>query len=175
MDFSNVKKISISAGDVKQIEINGVQVWKSGYTNLVPTSIDTDGSIFQGKGYIEGYRLSSSGTLSAQNNTVTTGYIKCKSTDIIRMSGAKWQPDVGYVYLSYYDESFALLGSINQGALGDSTSRGNVSKQTKITTENGVTKYEPVFTSNAANVAYFRMNGYGKGVDMIVTINEEIE
>jgi len=41
MDLSNVKKITIDAGEVKQIEINGVIVWKGGYTNLIPTSIDT--------------------------------------------------------------------------------------------------------------------------------------
>ena len=175
MDFGNVKKISIEAGDVKQIEVNGVVIWKSGYTNLVPKSIDIDGSIYQGKGYIDGYRLSSNGSLSSQLNTVTTGYIRCKSTDIIRMAGATWKHNNGYTYLSFFDSSFVLLGSINQGSTGDSTARGSVSGETSITIENGITTFRPVFDSNAASVAYFRLSGQGSGADMIVTVNEAID
>lgn len=160
----------------------------SGYTNLVPTSIDTDGSVYKGVGYIDGYRLSSSGGISAQTNTVTTGFIPCKSTDLIRMSGASWFPPSGNLYLAFYDASFAVLGSINCYVNSSftsgyaSTARGIVKHKgiTSGTTDNHPTQSNGVITfdqyefTDGSAVAYFRVNGIGSGADMIVTVNEEI-
>lgn len=89
MDFSSVKKIVIPEGEVKQIECNGVVLWKGGYTNVLPLATDTDRkTIYQGKGYITGYRLSSSsGSLSANANMRTSGFISAKEGDVIRIKG----------------------------------------------------------------------------------------
>ena len=177
----------------KKLLINGVELHKlfigTKFTNKVPLSIDTDKSIYQGCGYIEGYRLSSSGPLSAQTGTITTGFIPCKSTDLIRMYGVDWFPSSGNGYLSFYDSSFTLLGSVNCYPDADystgylSAARGNVKfKGTDLTptqnhpaVENGVfifNQYE--FKSDADKVAYFRINGNGNPYDMIVTVNEDI-
>jgi hypothetical protein len=194
MDFTKIKKLFIGGLELKQLLINGIQVWKSGYKNWVKYSIDTDGSIYQnGKGYIDGYRLSSSGSLSSQANTVTTGFIPCKSTDLIRMAGVEWLPTIAgtYTYISFFDASFKLLGSLNCQK-GDKTGTGYIGTPRGIvqfenepdnatssalipTKENGVYIMDQYrFKSDADKVAYFRINGYGSGADMIVTVNEEI-
>jgi hypothetical protein len=191
MEFANVKKIVIPEGEVKQIDCNGVMLWKGGYTNLVPTSIDTDGSIYNGTGYIDGYRLSSSGNISSQSYTMTTGFIKCVSTDLIRMSGLSFKTiDAAYNYVCFYDASFTLLGSFNiykDTAISTGyrlTPRGIVycSNVTLPSITNGIITFDNyTFKSDADKVAYVRINGQwengsGKsGADMIVTINEEIE
>ena len=179
LDFSGVKAIAIPEGDVVKIELGGTILWKREPVNLVPTSIDTDGSVYQRAGYISGYRLSSSGGLSSQHNTVTTGFIPFKAGGIVRMAGVSWTQNVGYCYQAFYDSSFTLLGSHSIGAGtfegAAKYQRGNVSGATRITIENGVTTFVPAFSSNADKVAYFRLNGYGSGADMFVTINEEID
>ena len=48
------------------------------YTNQVPLSVDTDGSIFNGKGWLESTRLSSSGVTKAADYVSVTGYIGCR-------------------------------------------------------------------------------------------------
>lgn len=159
--------------------------WNKAYTNLVPTAIDTDGTIYQGTGYIEGYRSNSSGTISAQAKTVTTGFIPCKSTDVIRMAGVSWTLPSGYHYLSFYDSNFTLLGSTsifpgtNSSTGYQHMARGNValkgSSSVLPTIKNGVTTFDHYsFSSDASKVAYVRVNGYGSGANMKVTINEEI-
>lgn len=184
MDFSNVKKITIAAGDVKQIEIDGVVVWKSGHTNLVPTSIDTDGSIYNGCGYVDGYRLSSSGALKAQDNTVTTGFIKATQNDVIRMAGTKWDKTPGYNYIVLYDANFNLLETINRNAAGEGyvsthgwsfLGKGRVDKnKTTVTIENDIAIFN-IGLLSGYEYTYVRISAYGKGEDMVITVNEEIE
>lgn len=190
MNLRDFKKLYIGGIELKQLFINGIQVWKSGFKNWVLFSIDTDGSIYQnGKGYLDGYRLSSSGSISAQGNTVTTGFIPCTSTDLIRMAGVTWKSETGYSYLAFYDANFSLLGSLNCYAKSANSS-GYASARRGIVAfknsgyaeadihpreENGVVIFDHyTFSSDANKVAYFRLSGRGKGSDMIVTVNEEI-
>jgi hypothetical protein len=180
MNFSDYKEIMINNITMSKLLIDGIEIWRKRVIakgNQVPISIDTDGSIFNGGlGYIENYRLNSSGTLTTENsNLISTGFIPFYQGDIIRMDWASWRPFSGYCYICFYDASFTLLGSINQGVgSSDRTVRGNVSTSTSITTSHGITTFNPVFTSNGNRAAYCRVNGVGKGADMVVTINEEI-
>lgn len=165
------------------------QIWKSGYKNWVKYAIDTDGSIYQsGKGYIDGYRLSSSGGLSSQANTVTTGFIEYQAGDLIRMSGVDWKPaitsETRYCYLAFYDSQFNVLGSINcfnttaMSSGYNGLARGICAFKNGInipSIANGVTTFDNINFSDTSQIAYFRVNGYGSGAEMIVTVNEEIE
>lgn len=179
MDFSKVKKIVIAAGEVKQIEIDGVVVWKGGYTNLVPTSTNTDGSVFNGTGYKDGYRLSSSGALKAQNNTATTGFIKATKNDVIRMAGTKWDETTGYNYIVLYDAKFNILETINRTTVEINsdgwcyTSKGVVDRA-KITISNDITEFR-IALKSGYEYSYVRISAYGNGADMVITVNEEIE
>ena len=155
----------------------------AGYTNLVPTSTDTDGSIYNGTGYKDNVRLSSSGGVSgtAQTGSVTTGFIPCKNTDIIRMKGAEWVSLVpsatyGHYYIGFYDSNKTKLDVLSAdgnsgGTFGDVTT---YDETTNITTFD-LNAFSAAFATAIANAAYFRINAYGKGADLIVTVNEEIK
>lgn len=153
--------------------------------NQVPISTDTDGSIYNGTGYKDDSRLSSSGGVSgtAQAGSVVTGFIPYTSLGIIRIKGAVWNnDDTGkHYYINLYnaDKSFKFAIPANSvfGTGG--------SEYTKISViydeTTGVTTIDPSGTSDASdigkalrNAAYFRINAKGKGADLIVTVNQEI-
>lgn len=157
------------------------------YTNLVPTSTDTDGSVYNGTGYKENVRLSSSGGVSdlAQNGSVTTGFIPFKNTDVIRIKGAEWldlyDTVGGHYYFNLYDsnKSFITYGNF---ASGDETIHGTQMAVTYDETT-GVTTFQVinptgdtgVFRTAAQKASWFRINAYGKGSDLIITVNQEIK
>lgn len=174
MDFSTVKKVSIAAGDVKQIAINGVVVW-SGVNNLVPTSIDSNGSIYNGTGYKDGYRLSSSGGVSgtAVATATHTGFMPVKQGDVIRIkiAGGFAQSGSGN-YICFYNSSFGLVK-----ADYPETWKGGKYGTTE-TLEDGSTLITG-FTANQSGVtgavAYFRVSlNPCKGANLTITVNEEI-
>ena len=184
MDFSQVKKITIPEGEVKQIAVGGTVLWKAiTYTNQVPISTDTDGSIFNGVGYIENRRLSSSGGLSssAQNGSVTTGFIPWYGdTTYLRMKDVIWESESGkHYYVNCYDSSKKFLGYFS----ADNEASGNYDHIVTVTRDtNGVItiKFNESYGTSNSTLQYFRQAKFiritakGKGADMIVTINEEI-
>ena len=93
MDLSAYKSLRINGVELVKLVIGGVVAWaKKTFTNLVPLSTDTDGSIFNGVGYKDNTRLSSSGGVSgsAQTGSATTGFMPCTAYDVIRLKGATW-------------------------------------------------------------------------------------
>lgn len=182
MDFSQVKQLTLPEGEVTEIICNGVTLWKGGYTNQVPISTEIDGTtIFNsGKGYREGYRLSTSGAEKSQTDSVVTGFIPAKRGDVIRMKGVTWGANTssGYCYIQTYNKSGTVLHSANiYGGSGWGISDViNVDKnQSSIDTDKktGVCTFNLVYT-NTTDFDYIRISATGKGTDMIVTINEEI-
>lgn len=151
--------------------------------NLVPLSTDTDGSIYNGVGYKDGVRLSSSGGVSstAQTGSVTTGFIPFTLTDVIRIRGAEWlsmtDADTGHYYLNFYDsgKTFITNGSVPASGYAE-----NYADALSVTYDEatGVTTFgineDSTFATTIAAAAYFRINAHGSGADLIVTVNEEI-
>lgn len=175
MDFSNVKKITISAGEVKQIEVNGVVVWKGGYTNLVPSSINADGSIYNGKGYKEKTRVRSGGLEADFDDASTTGFIKVHDGAVVRLSGWTFGKSSAGNGINVADGSFANLGqrTMQPAYYGVLTAANS-----PVTEEDGVYTF---VVPSGLNIAYIRVCGYdvsfmskGPGESMIVTVNEEI-
>lgn len=165
------------------ITINeSLDIFGTGITNQVPLSIDTDGSIYNGNGYIKGYRLSSSGELKAQENTVTTGFIKASKNDVVRMVGTAWDGPSGYSYFSLYDDNFNLVNYIN---IDDEVNNGwsycgnsqndilDTTNTTVVVDNRGVTTFNIALTTNV-DYTYIRISAYGIGEAMIVTVNGEI-
>lgn len=148
------------------------------YTNLVPTSTDTDSSIYNTTGYKDNARLSSSGAVSgsAQTGSVVTGFIPFTVSDIIRMKGAEWLNAsanyTGHYYLSFYDSNKTFLGGTSAEGLS------NYANAISITyaSTTGVTTFDVIesYWNDIASAAYFRINAYGKGADLIITVNQEI-
>ena len=188
MDFSAIKKLTIGGIELKQLFINGIQVWKS-FTNQVPISTDTDGSIFNKVGYKENVRLSSSGGVSssAQNGSVTTGFIPFPDGDktVIRMKGVEWLNAKaikdGHYYVVFYGADKKVVDTNNHYIESPASSTVHIITITRDT--NGVETFvfnEAYGTTNSLlqnirnKAKYIRITAYGKGADMIVTINEEI-
>jgi len=105
INFSGVKSITIPEGVVKQIQAT----FGGEGTNLAQTAIDTDGTIFNGLGYIDGYRMSSSGNTVEQADYCLTGYIKYSVGDAIRIYSEVTNVESGGQYVAVYDASFSLI------------------------------------------------------------------
>ena len=189
MDLSQYKKISIGGFEMRKLELDGTLIWQAKtYTNLVPLSTDTDGSIYNGVGYKENVRLSSSGGVSssAQNGSVTTGFIPFHGdSDIMRLKGVEWvnchAENGKHYYFNYYDSNKKFLVYISSAMYADGT--GGYSHVVTINRDaNGVetvTWNKDYGTSNVMlqyvrQASFVRITAKGKGADMIVTINEEI-
>ncbi len=187
MNLVDYKKLSIDGIELKDLSINGTLVWKAKtFTNQVPISTDTDGSIFNKVGYIENRRLSSSGGLSgsAQNGSVTTGFIPFPYGDetVICMEGVEWlnttQNYGGHYYINFYDSNKKFLIYLSAETYPSYTHLVTVTRD-----ENGVETVvwnqtygdtNTLLNTVRTTAKFIRITARGKGADMIVTINEEI-
>lgn len=185
MDFSKFKKLTIGGVELKQLFINGIQVWKAiTFKNQVPISTDKDGSIFNGVGYKENVRLSSSGGISssAQNGSVTTGFIPFYGDiTIIRMKGVEWLNTTanygGHYYINFYDSNKKFLTYCASQNVSSSAHIVTVTRDSNgIETVDFNESYGTTnaFLQDVRKAKYIRITARGKGADMIVTINEEI-
>lgn len=187
MDFSTLKGLTIPQGIVTKItNASGVVLWQcketAKYTNKVPTSIDTDGSVYNGVGYKDNYRLSSSGGVSGtqQAGSVVVGFISWKYTDAIRIKGAVWLRDqiaTGHFYINFYDSSKTFLRGVSSSNYASNANHISI----EYDETSGVTTFRIInpdattgLTQAIKNAAFFRINAYGNGADLIITVNEEI-
>lgn len=185
MNFSNLKELLVDGIKLVELKINGVLVWAAKtFTNQVPISTDTDGSIFNGTGYIENRRLSSSGGLSgsAQNGSVTTGFIPFHGdSTVIRMKGVEWRNAYanysGHYYVVFYNSSKAKLEYIasedvlNYSHVITVTRDANGIETISFNTEYGD---KNALLNAIRKASFIRITAYGKGADFIATIDEEI-
>lgn len=157
---------------------------KPGYDNLVPTLIDFDRSIYNGKGYKENTRISASSGTSDRDGYITFGIMPFVKGDIIRTKGIKWISDKSagngdYAYVIFYTDALDVAenistrcnqvtdGAASQGAFG-----GIVFSEA-----NGVFTFDTTNWDNTyySQYTYLRISGYGNGDDLIVTKNQEIK
>lgn len=155
--------------------------------NQVPISTDTDGSIYNGTGYKDNARLSSSGGVSgtAQDGSVVTGFIPYTSGGVIRMTGAEWlgmtDAHGGHYYLSFYKSDKTIIPG-NGYVPADGYKGGTYGTWITYDAATGITTFDTTGALTATSgfllaikdAAYFRLNAYGKGADLIVTVNQEI-
>lgn len=181
MNLNDLKTITIEGIGMKSISINGVEIWREpkAYTNLVPASVDTNGSIYNGKGYKDNTRLSSSGSVSgsAQAGSATTGFMPYSKGGIVRIKGGLWAgltSDQGHYYIHAYNANKGFLAGL---AASDSFA----SSVAKYDAATGVTTFDfsGLTTNNSIRAAFeqasfFRINVKGSGADLIVTVNEEV-
>lgn len=183
LDFSQLKGVAIPDGNVVKIEINGTLVWKAGPTNQVPLSINPDGSIYNGKGYKDGYRIRSGGVEAEAVNTSCTGFIEVAPGDVVRFSGMPWFDGASSGNaLNAADANFANLGQFTIGQNSQygiflETAWKTYAASSIVEEKTGVWKW--IVPPAESGVAYIRITAYDKtgatkGANMIVTINEEI-
>lgn len=157
---------------------------KPSYDNLVPTLIDFDGSIYNGKGYKEDTRISASSGTSERSGYVTFGIMPFVKGDIIRTKGINWISDNAagngdYSYVAFYTDAL-------EASAGTSTRCNQVTDgASSIPSFGGIVFNEAdgIFTFDTTNwdntyypqYTYLRVCGYGNGDDLIVTKNQEIK
>ena len=127
------------------------------YTNVLPISINSDGSIFNIVGYKNGYRLNSSVTEKAQAGCAYTGFIPAKKGDIIRIKNID-ACTVGYGYVHYFNGSFVK-----------SASSYSLVANNFVLDSNGVGSF-----TIPSECTYIRLSYGTMSENSIITINEEI-
>lgn len=192
MVLSNIKSWAIPEGSVSSVSCNGVLLWTKAvakYRNWIKEAeSETSTALYNGTGYIEGWRLStSSGTLSGtqQANSITTGFIPFDNSAEIQIRGATWNDVSSKWYaICLYDQDKKY---INYGYL---SSRGyysediaNHTKQLSVNynSSTGVTTMKPKmdgtgsFVNAAKTAKYFRITLCGtSGASLVITQNEDI-
>lgn len=136
--------------------------------NLVPESIDIDGTVYSGgAGYLDGYRLNSSGTVTAYAGSSVTGYIPAKLGMTLTARGIGWDnSEYGTKYLCFYDASFVLLEAVredNWRAVNACTTDGDIVN----------VKLASQWTNDLSATAYIRISGSGSGSNYVVTLASE--
>lgn len=169
-----VIRIASVTGDVV-ITAVATEVHVVSYNNLVRTSVDTDGTVYNGRGYIEGYRFKSDGSIAEQAGAVHSGFIAYNG-EVIRIYGAT-RSEVGYSgnYLVMYDGNWNKITQYGFNNLVDygavwSSCNGKYMLAIDLTQ---ITN--PVAAGNIRSAAYIR-SGFGvcSGENFVITLNEPI-
>ena len=150
------------------------------YTNQIPISTDTDGSIFNSVGYKQGYRINSSGNVAdvasggVSTDWFVTGFIPVKGGDIIRFSGAYVEGDSGGVNNRQYDSSkvAGTLGFTPYSFTSNLAATKNIFKACDYN-EDEQRLYSFTLKDNV-EAGYMRFTLFGNGANAVVTVNEEI-
>lgn len=150
------------------------------YTNQIPISTDTDGTIFNGIGYKQGYRINSSGTVSDKasggitTDCFATGFIPVKGGDVIRFSGAYIEGTNGGGNNWYYDSEKVkgLIGFTAYAFTNNLATTKNIFKACDYN-ENEQRLYSFTLKDNV-EAGYMRFTLIGNGANAVITVNEEI-
>lgn len=141
------------------------------YHNLVPTAVDSSGASAP---YTDGKMLSSSGVISDNPSFTTTGFIPfdggASHTYRIGGEGIKWNEYGSRI--AWYKADFSLKGSVlKYDQLGKS-----IYYPTKIDDPNAAVAFTTdINVAPPQGAAYFRVSAKGKGVNLIITLDEPIE
>lgn len=154
--------------------------------NQIPISIDSDGTVFNGTGYIQNKRLNSSGNVAdypsdgnpnPSEGTFVTGFIPVKSGDVIRLKNCWIDPDAtADVYgasadglrCHTYQSSFAFIehGITSWSNFAD---ENNTVWTNIVTDDNGNVVQFTIGTSTI--VAYMRLTLGGDAENAVITIS----
>lgn len=183
IDFINLNLLEIPEGKVIKVvkKSSGKVLWEKTYTNYVTTSINSDGSIYNSKGYKDGYRVRSGGAEASVSNTSCTGFIKVNAGDIIRISGCEFSTSSNSNAINVSDINFTNIGQFTmlpvRYGIFQQSAYASYGYKSVIEEKEGVWKW--VVPPAASGVAYIRVTGYDitngpPGAKMLITINEEI-
>lgn len=151
------------------------------YTNILPLSINSDGTPFVGANGEQGYktntRLGSSGTESTSNATgmEVSGFIPVAAGDTLYFKGVeiiKQGANSDKCYCTVYNSSFSKIAERRMDGSSEASAftfdGNNCIKSVKFINSGG-------FTANIDGAAYFRFSATEINSESIVTKNEPIE
>ncbi|MBQ7296199.1 MAG: hypothetical protein IJW86_08430 [Clostridia bacterium] len=137
------------------------------YVNLVPTSTDESGDVYNRTGYMDSQRIDQSGEQSSYDGYTVTGFIEAVNGDTVRIRGGNWSTAEGNTILAY-DDINCLIWSAQLSGSADAASGLSYSGDIAVFESLKVT------SGNLSDMAYVRISCSGDGEALIVTVNEEI-
>ncbi len=160
----------MTADDVAQLYADGIRmlIVEAGYTNLVSKSTDAAGNIYQGCGYLNGYRLTSSNGLAASDNCCVSGYMPYVHGSTYRIVGSCGDAlsNAGQ-YVGLYDANYGLI-TIEYASTVKATWEPRADGLWEMTIDTSK-------ISSWSNAKYFRVScSLCVGADLKVTRNEPI-
>ena len=149
----------------------------AGPTNLLTAAIDTDGSIYNGVGYLTGYRLGA-GANGAMSGYTVTGYMPAGdgTSFVIRTSNKYGVSSSAYSRVALYDANFTFItGAEIKLETNTLTDAGYTYE---LGDQGGFTMIDLTdWRKNYSNATYWRMSTASTCIDSstVITLNEEIE
>lgn len=103
---------TLTAEELAQHYADGVRlvIVEDDNNNLVPSAISANGGIYNGCGYMNGYRLNSSGEIVNSRQSCLTGFIPFSYGKKLSVYGSKGPLGTFGQYVAAYDDAFVLLG-----------------------------------------------------------------
>lgn len=145
------------------------------FTNALSTATDTDGSIFNGTGYVKyGKRVNdSNGAVTNANYYGCTGFIPVARASNIYINGAFINSTDNYTGVVFYDSNFARIGAV--GAKNLSTNGSYYWTVNYEETDKGF-NFSVADTATVNNVRYMRLSFQSEdiGVNPIVSVGNPI-
>lgn len=149
----------------------------AGPTNLLTAAIDTDGSIYNGVGYLTGYRLGG-GANGAMSGYTVTGYMPAGdgTSFVIRTSNKYGVSSSSYSRVALYDANFTFITGAEIQLVANSLTNAGYTYETGD--QGGFTMIDLTnWRKNYSNATYWRMSTTSTCIDSstVITLNEEIE
>lgn len=180
MGETNITSTAYSDGSISiasvtgDIVITAVATKIVSYTNQVTISTDTDGNVFNGTGYKDGYRINSSGAEVALSGFAATGFIPFTKGQTIRIGGEGITYDSYGCLLMFYDTNKTVIANvgISYQHVGSTTYGTWTTEETSVFCLDPVYNYPNTFSGDSL---YIRISAKGSGANLIVTLDEKID
>jgi hypothetical protein len=150
---------------------------RANFTNLVPQSINPDGSDFNvdGDGYDNDTYIKSGGVVAAKKGYTTTGFIPVTAgVKTIRVAGEGVYLDIEYTRIASYDANFNFLNASPYKLMGIQNSDGVYYQGKLIDEASTLLTLELEDSSILAKGVYLRVCTNGDGANLVVTVDEEV-
>lgn len=152
------------------IVITATAVSTTTYTNLLPTSTDTDGTIYNGTGFKADTYLSS-GIPGTRTGVYTSGFIPIDGVQTIYFKNCGIGQNQSNHRIAFYDETKTLVPS----SQANTTQLAAMSSVTMIWGDNGNLSEFKRNDIYGRKAKFFRFCSGYLGTDSIVTVEEPIE
>ena len=180
MDNTDITSSVYSHGHINITNVTGDVVITAvatkviSYTNQVSISTNTDGNVYNGTGYKDGYRINSSGNEVALSGFATTGFIPFKKGQTIRIGGDGITFDAYGCMLMFYDDNKKYLNNtgIDYSKVGNNTYGTWITEKNSIFCLDLLDTYPTAFSGDSL---YIRISAKGSGANLIVTLDQMID